>query len=124
MENNTAPVIKQDLLDLKKDFKQELLEVKQELKQDLLHLEKRSGQELHDSQKELETRMVERLTETMRDMQTEIIRGFHVFSTGVDIRLRKLEADHVNLDTSATLRLANVEQRLLEIEKRLLMGGS
>ena len=33
------------------------------------------------------------LTEAMRDMQSELLRGFAVFSTGQTIRLRKVEAD-------------------------------
>ncbi len=61
------------------------------------------------------------LMERMRDMQTEILRGFGTWAENQSLRLNKLEADHHNLDTSATQRLANVEHRLLEIEKRLLM---
>lgn len=75
-----------------------------------------------------ETRLIETLAETedrliekMRDMQTEILRAFEIFASGQDLRLTKLEADHRNLDTTATQRLALVEHRLFEIEKRLLM---
>jgi hypothetical protein len=75
-----------------------------------------------------ETRLTEivaetedRLIEKMRDMQTEILRAFEIFASGQDIRLTKLEADHRNLDTTSTQRIANVERRLFEIEKRLLM---
>jgi hypothetical protein len=61
------------------------------------------------------------LTERMRDMQTEILRGFGMWAENQSIRLTKVEADHRNLDTTATQRIANLEARLLEIEKRLLM---
>lgn len=57
----------------------------------------------------------------MRDMQTEILRDFCTWSKNQSIRLSKLEANNHNLDTTTTQRLANVEHRLLEIEKRLLM---
>jgi len=33
------------------------------------------------------------LVEKMRDMQTELLRGFAAFSEGQTIRLRKVEAD-------------------------------
>lgn len=63
----------------------------------------------------------DRILESMRDMQTEILRGFGTWAENQSLRLTKAEADHRNLDTAATMRLANVEHRLLEIEKRLLM---
>lgn len=63
----------------------------------------------------------ERLIEVMRDMQTEILRAFQAFSAGQTLRLRKLEADHSNLDASISGRMEAVEGRLFEIEKRLMM---
>jgi hypothetical protein len=63
----------------------------------------------------------ERLIEVMRDMQTEILRAFQAFSAGQTLRLRKLEADHSNLDAAISGRMEAVEGRLFEIEKRLMM---
>jgi hypothetical protein len=63
-----------------------------------------------------------RLTERMRDMQTELLRGFAAFSEGQTLRLRKVEADQSNLDTALSGRVSVVERRLLEIEMRL--GGN
>jgi hypothetical protein len=40
-----------------------------------------------------------RLVEKMRDMQTELLRGFAGFSEGRNIRLRKLEADNLQDET-------------------------
>jgi hypothetical protein len=37
--------------------------------------------------------MESRLVEKMRDMQTELLRGFAAFSEGQTIRLRKIETD-------------------------------
>ena len=59
------------------------------------------------------------LTERMRDMQTEILRGFAAYADAVSIRIRKLEADGGNLDTALSGRMEILERRLLEIEKRL-----
>jgi hypothetical protein len=63
--------------------------------------------------------MENRLVEKMRDMQTELLRGFESFSTAQTIRLRKLEADQSNLDTSLRSRVDVLEDRLLQIELRL-----
>ncbi|MBV9303474.1 MAG: hypothetical protein JOY62_18415 [Acidobacteriaceae bacterium] len=40
----------------------------------------------------------EKLIETMRDMQTELLRGFAAHNTGLTVRMRKVEADQSNLD--------------------------
>jgi len=59
------------------------------------------------------------LTEKMRDMQTELLRGFQAFSASYDIRMRKMEADTSNLNTSLSGRVNIVEDRLRQIEIRL-----
>ena len=64
---------------------------------------------------ELENRLIEK----MRDMQTELLRGFESIASAQTIRLRKVEADQSNLDTSVRGRLDIVENRLLQIELRL-----
>jgi hypothetical protein len=63
--------------------------------------------------------MEERLVEKMRDMQTELLRGFAAFTEGQTIRLRKVEADQSNLDAALSGRINVLERRLLEIELRL-----
>jgi len=67
--------------------------------------------------------MEERLVEKMRDMQSELLRGFQSFSTAQTIRLRKVEADQSNLDAALSGRVNVLEQRLLEIELKLGMRG-
>ncbi len=62
----------------------------------------------------------QRLVEKMRDMQSELLRGFRAFSGAPVIRLRKLEADQSNLDASLSDRLEVVETGLLEITERLV----
>jgi hypothetical protein len=71
----------------------------------------------------MEARIVEHLTELMRDMQTELLRGFAAFSEGQTIRLRKVEADQSNLDAALSGRVNVLEQRLLQIELRLGLVG-
>ena len=58
------------------------------------------------------------LIEKMRDMQTELLRGFAAFSEGQTIRLRKVEVDQSNLDAALSGRLNVVEGRLRQIELR------
>jgi hypothetical protein len=59
-----------------------------------------------------------RLVEKMRDMQTELLRGFAAFSEGQTIRLRKVEVDQSNLDAALSGRVNVVEARLRQIELR------
>jgi hypothetical protein len=59
-----------------------------------------------------------RLVEKMRDMQTELLRGFAAFSEGQTFRVRKVEADQSNLDAALSGRVNVVEARLRQIELR------
>ncbi|MGA1994157.1 MAG: hypothetical protein ABSH45_00130 [Bryobacteraceae bacterium] len=62
-----------------------------------------------------------RLVEVVRDSQTEILRAFERYASSEQIKFRRLQADLSNVDASTDRRLEIVEQRLLEIEKKLLM---
>ena len=66
---------------------------------------------------ELEIRITERLTEVMRDSQTGILKPFDGFSETVQTRFKAQD------DTEAGLkkRLSVLEERLLEVERRLNM---
>jgi hypothetical protein len=63
------------------------------------------------------TEMEDRITERIRDSQTEILKAFLPYQEGQNVRLRILE----NTDTGITERMAVLERRLQEIEKKLLM---
>jgi hypothetical protein len=63
--------------------------------------------------------MEDRLTERMRDMQTELLRGFEAFSAGQVLRVRKVEADQSNLNSALSGRVDVLESRMLQIELRL-----
>jgi len=69
----------------------------------------------------METRIKAELTEVMRDMQTELLRGMSAYSGSITLRMRKVEADQSNLDASLSGRVDILEKRLGEIEHRL--GG-
>ncbi|MEX2262681.1 MAG: hypothetical protein WD696_12065 [Bryobacteraceae bacterium] len=68
-------------------------------------------------------RLLERTQETIRDSQTEVLRGFERYAYGNEIRLRKMETGLSTLDESSTRRLAMLEERILEVEKKLLLRG-
>jgi hypothetical protein len=80
-------------------------------KTDLEQLEKRLTENIGH--------LEDRLIETMRDMQTELLRGFAAHAEAVVIRMRKIEADQGNQDHALSGRVHILERRLLEIEKRL-----
>ena len=65
--------------------------------------------------------MEARLVETMRTMQTELLRGMAAHSAGLTLRMRKVEADQSNLDAAVSGRVEILEKRLGEIELRLGM---
>ena len=82
---------------------------------DLHALENRLIKAIAQSQAEI----IEHLHEFVRDVQTELLRGFHAFATGQTTQMRKLKADLSNVDAATDSRLSAIEQRMLEIEKRL-----
>jgi hypothetical protein len=65
----------------------------------------------------MQTEIEDRMTERTRDMQTEIIRVFMEFQQRNEAR------DDMHEKTGAVLseRVASVERRLLQIEKKLLL---
>lgn len=101
-ESNEPPITKQDLMEMKAGISQDLIEMEARLEQ----------------------RLLDRVQEMVRDAQTEILRGFERFSRAQDIRLRKIEADYSNLNTSETIRIGMLEERVTSIEQKLIGGIS
>jgi len=96
-------------------------------KKDLLDLEARLEARIDakiDSKIDgLETRLTEVIAEKVRDAQTEILRGFIAFQNSNAPRMRKMEADLSNIDASTSQRLEALEARMLEVEKKLIIGN-
>lgn len=78
--------------------KQDLLELAQTTKQDLLDLE-------------------QRLREAIRETETNLLRAFFGYAEATQKHLTDLDRS----DSGLRERLATVEDRLLEVEKRLKM---
>ena len=63
--------------------------------------------------------IVEALTEVMRSMRTELLRGFAAFAEGQGARVKKLETNLAALHESASVRLRTLKVRMIQIEQRL-----
>ena len=99
---NQQPATKQDLIDLR-------IELKTEIKTELAEFKTEFKAEIKDMVQEI-----------VRDAQTEILRGFERYARGQDIRMRKIEADISNINTSESLRIAILEERVTTLEQKLL----
>ena len=104
MENGSKPVTRAEL---KIELEATKAELKAELKTELVALRA----ELQDS---------------IRDSQTEILRAIHGYVEASEARLVRLERnDKTRAETEFDVnrRLAALEVRLFEIERRLIIGG-
>jgi hypothetical protein len=61
-----------------------------------------------------EERIVDRLTEVMRDMQTEILTGLQAFARGNFTRFHTVESTQTDIN----IRMAVLEERVLYLETR------
>ena len=64
-------------------------------------------------------RQREYIDERARDMQTELLRGFRSYQESMSVKVAKLTADVSNIDTATDKRIAIVEERLAELERRI-----
>ena len=62
----------------------------------------------------LKTKIVDELTEKMRQIETNLLTEFHRYGKGKQMRLHALE----NRDSIVIERLAIIEERLLHLESR------
>jgi hypothetical protein len=88
----------------------------QTLRAELQALEGRLNQR-HEMLRSEMQHMYDDLKETMRDVQTEILKALYGFSEGVQLRFK--ESDKI--EASLRERITSIEGRLLDVEKRLNM---
>ena len=60
--------------------------------------------------------------EQIRDSQTEILKAFLPYQESNNLRLRVVETNLSNTDAVLTARMAVLERRLQEIEKKLFLN--
>jgi hypothetical protein len=68
----------------------------------------------------LKAGLLEAVRAMLHETETKLLTAFFQYQEHADVKLRKLTADLSNLDASADLRMNNLEQRVIQIEKRLL----
>ncbi len=95
---NNEPATKQDVQDLKQEMQQ--LEARMDVRM-----------------QEMEYRIVDRLTEFSRDMETRLLTAFHGYGKGQAARMHSVEIGQGDM----LLRFAALEERVLNLETR---GGS
>jgi hypothetical protein len=76
-----------------------------------------------DLEKALEAQtatLMAKIAELIYDSETRLLRGFADYQSSANIRFRKLESDVSNIDTSSTLRLGKLEEKISDLEIRIL----
>lgn len=105
MENGHEAATKADLAALRVDFTADLAAVEARLN------------ERHEILRGELQHSFDDLKETLRDSQTEILKAFYTFAESNNKRLTAVEGNEAAMRS----RLATIEDRLLEVEKRLNM---
>ncbi len=111
MNNGQKPATKQDLDNLKKAVAEDLSDLKKDFAQDLARLEEKLLAAIHDA----ETRLKEELLEAIHDRETRLLKAFYTYAEAA----QKHFADLDHSDASLRDRLGSLEDRIVEIEKRL-----
>lgn len=109
MENGNAPATKHDLEQVRSEIKLVRAEVKQDIgqlrSQDIAQLRAEMSHQYND--------LVERIT----DSETKLLKAFCSFARTSNQRMVELEGN----DAGLRQRISTIEDRLLEVEKRLNM---
>jgi hypothetical protein len=69
----------------------------------------------------VETRLREYIDERTHDAETRLLRAFSDYQNSHNIRFAKLKADQENLDSSVDRPLASFEERVTNLDKRLIL---
>jgi hypothetical protein len=107
------PVTRKELLEALAAFKTDILEAIAPLA---------TKAEMAQAMAANKAEILETAHEFVRDAQTEILRGFHTYQQSADLRIRTVEAKMGNVDAGLSQRVDNVERRLWEIERKLLLN--
>lgn len=92
---------KQDVAELRRELKTDIAELRSEVKGGIAELRSEFKQDLAET--------TDKLTEAIRDAQTEMLRAFHNWARPVELRLNR--ADELST------RLAWIEDRLAALER-------
>ena len=67
-----------------------------------------------------ETRLREHIDERTHDSETRIVRAFGAYQESASVRMRKIEADLSNVNSSTTHQMDSFQSKLLELETRII----
>jgi DNA anti-recombination protein RmuC len=109
--DRNSPATKGDLADLEERLTGSMRASQGELEGRLTGSMRELEERVTGSMRELE----ERLTESMRDIHTEMLKGFYGFTQTVQARFQEQDQTEISLKR----RISTIEDRILEIEKRL-----
>ena len=115
---------------LTSNFDGKLSATEQRLDERLAATEQRFDEKLAATEQRLDNKITaafreqrDYIDERTRDLQTELLRAFEGFQHAQDIRFRHLAADVSNIRTGTEDRLAALEARVSEIDRRLIVHG-
>ena len=134
MANENEPATKQDILTLKQDIadlrsatQQDIADLRSATQQDIAELRSATQQDIAELRAEMKQdgamlrsemqHIYDALVEHMDGKETKLLNAFYSFAGSNQRRLTETERDAVGLKD----RLAIVESRLTEVEKRLNM---
>lgn len=78
--------------------------------------------ELAQGLESLKTDLTASLTAVIRDVETKLLGAFFAYQEHEWIQFQHLKADTGNATRAAELRLDNIEQRLQQVERKVLGG--
>ncbi len=114
-ENEQKPLTIADLHQLKMELVSEIRAAVGQLKMELVS-------EISAAVGEAEKRIMDHVDERTYDVETKLLRAFANFSGSNDVRMRKIEADASNLNTSSTMRFDFIEARVTALEAKFILN--
>jgi len=91
-----------------------------DLLQHLEGMEKRLREHIDERTLGLENRLREYIDERTHDSETRIVRAFGAYQESASVRMRKIEADVSNINSSTTQQLDAMQSKLLDLETRII----
>lgn len=109
--NGQSPATKQDLAELRAEMRQDMATFRDEMRQDMATFRDEMRQEMATLRDEL----LEAVSKLVYESETRLLKAFYGFAESN----RKQIAELTRSDSSLKERLDTIEDRLLEVEKRL-----
>ena len=116
MEDLDQPASKRDLTSLGSELRAEMSSLGSDLRAEISSLNSSINEKLEILRTEQNHRYDD-LVERISDGQTELLKAFYSYATGTNKRMAELEGN----EGAFRSRLATIEDRILEVERRLNM---